>query len=96
MVGLSKIVRGRSRSGGTGVRPVEVNASSRGVVLAVVDVEVAQRDEVVVPAELGLGPVGQPLRDRGQLRDPVGGARAVIYVQVTSTTVCPAEAKLTA
>ena len=42
-------------------------------VVFAVDVEVAERDQVVVPAVLGLRPSGKPFRDRFEFGDTVGG-----------------------
>ena len=50
------------------------------VVLAI-DVEVAERDQVLIPAELPLRPGREPVRDRLQLGDAIGSLFAVVDVQ---------------
>jgi hypothetical protein len=51
-----------------------------GIALAV-DVEITQRDEVVVPPVHALGPIRHPARDALQLGDPVGGIASVVHVE---------------
>ena len=55
--------------------PYEARGGKRLVeaVVFAVDVEVAERDQVVVPAVLGLRPSGKPFRDRFEFGDTVGG-----------------------
>jgi hypothetical protein len=50
-------------------------------VAARVDVEVAERQQIVPPVVLLACPVGQPPRDGGQLQDPVGRPLSPLHVQ---------------